>query len=767
MSDKDTNRSRNIHDHHEDDDDRHEEEEEDDDHRHHLNNIQNNNNNNDNKMNLLKNAFFHKPKRHKQKLKNDDPLYKDLDPTKVNYIFNSRYWSSVVDNNNNSNKKQTQQSNHLLQKPPPAIINPNKEEPQIQIGSIFISLTSFRDSKRCGETLLSIFQNALHPLNVTIGLVEQNHPFEDTTNIYNNKINNNKNDQNRDCVEYYCHLQQKLHTSTSTSSCPYQDQIKSIQLSSYSAKGPSFARALSQRKLLSNEQYCMSIDSHSKLIQHWDDVVKNEWKMIDNEFGVLSNMPAVWWKYPKKDDGLLESEDVKRDQQMDGDVIGNGNVVDEEMNMDELATLIKNEQNVTPMIGDKRVYRSCIVLFNDYAIPVSKLYDVIICSRNHLTKVVISNSYYVLRIFNLKFYSLRSQVYIDNTKKHHHEFFDELLQRHPRKPPRIKEAQEYADRFAHSGIVQNLLKPILSYTWSSSFSFSKCHLETNVPYDNFITQWYDTEEFTRYARMFTRGYDVYTPTRNIVYHDYFQYQNVNKYGYLKSRTFSHSEKEKRVSIKRVHNILGILRKDGDDAKFQKKHGSFGIYGLGKLRSLEQLESFIGINLRDQRSNQEHPTCSNLQWVPYNSNGNDYTIRPNVNITTRKLLAISPMDNLYLHSSGDLDPQPEFPKRDISRKTLAFYFNDLSSLVDQSSLIDQSDPLETDSIVVSNSNGSDYHYNMLILICLVIAMIISFYHCARRSNRNNNHHNKSAVGGILGPLSRITFGSPYKRDIKNE
>lgn len=191
------------------------------------------------------------------------------------------------------------------------------------------------DGKRCGETLFSLYTNAMNPSKVNVGLVEQNHPVYDTIS----------------CIDYYCDLQrkhdQKLSTSTNAAvSCPYVNQISIIQISSLFAKGPSYARALAQRKLLANEQFCMSIDSHSKLIKSWDDHVINEWKLINNELAVLSNQPAILWK-KYNDTSIGQDEDLIMD------------------------SLIKEKQDGNFLVGHQRVYRNCIVLFNDYSVPVS------------------------------------------------------------------------------------------------------------------------------------------------------------------------------------------------------------------------------------------------------------------------------------------------------------------------------------------------------------------------------------------------------------
>jgi len=66
----------------------------------------------------------------------------------------------------------------------------------------------------------------------------------------------------------------------------------------------------------------------------------------------------------------------------------------------------------------------------------------------------------------------------------------------------------------------NLESPILAPLWSAGFSFSKCHAEVKVPNDPSLPMIFEGEEFSKFARLWTRGYDVYTPSRTLIGHDY-------------------------------------------------------------------------------------------------------------------------------------------------------------------------------------------------------------------------------------------------------
>ena len=184
------------------------------------------------------------------------------------------------------------------------------------------------------------------------------------------------------------------------------------------------------------------------------------------------------------------------------------------------------------------------------------------------------------------------------------------------------------------GMAENLEEPLLSHSWNAGFSFSKCHLHESTPYDCFLPQIFDTEEFPHFVRFWTRGYDVYTPTQNIVFH-----MN-KKYGEYDSKGFRKNERERKESLTRIKTLLQLPGGDNDEAAM----GNLGVYGLGRRRTLSQLEAFCGIDLGG-RNTAEVPHCGKQEWVPYD-------------------LAVGPMENFY-HGKGDgVDPNPIFPLRTV-------------------------------------------------------------------------------------------------------
>lgn len=279
--------------------------------------------------------------------------------------------------------------------------------------------------------------------------------------------------------------------------CAHYNQIESLAVFALGAKGPTVSRALG-RKLLGNQEYCMQIDSHSDFVQNWDTNAKLEWNAINNEYGVISAVPADVTK--KADYGIGGSK-------------------------------------------ESSVSRTCHVQMNDALLP----------------------------------------------------------------------------KFGDPTEARNLKEPLLGHGWSAAFSFAKCHLEESVPYDYFLPQIFQGEEFPRYVRMWTRGYDVYTPTRNIVFHDYSQ----------KTVKWPDSQLQRKRAQRRIRTLLQLANGDLTETAY----ANLNLYGLGKRRSLDDFYAFVGFDARKNRGGNLVADCANQMWVPYQTSS-------------------SALDNLYTMGADD-------------------------------------------------------------------------------------------------------------------
>mmetsp|Transcript_5405 Transcript_5405/g.7964 ORF Transcript_5405/g.7964 Transcript_5405/m.7964 type:complete len:509 (+) Transcript_5405:59-1585(+) len=182
----------------------------------------------------------------------------------------------------------------------------------------------------------------------------------------------------------------------------------------------------------------------------------------------------------------------------------------------------------------------------------------------------------------------------------------------------------------------NLKAPLLAHSWNAGFSFHKCHLEEIAPYDFFMPQVFDGEEFPRFARLWTRGYDVYTPSKNIVFHD----EGPEPDGH-DMKGWPKMEILRELSIHRLKTLLQMPAGDHSEVV----QANFGLYGLGKRRSMEQFAEFIGVDFESTKL--KISSCGKKQWVPYD-------------------FSVTAFENLYDHAN-DLDPQPEFPLRNRSQQ----------------------------------------------------------------------------------------------------
>ena len=454
--------------------------------------------------------------------------------------------SNVNNNNNNNNndKSGSRGNNKLFDKTTP----------------IFVSIPHFRDGKRCAQTLRRLFDSAAHPDRVTVGLIEQT-----DNSSSGSDSDSSSTDDDPTCLMEYCALmgyQMKHHEPPGIihmaerqadydgvlEACPRATtQIRSVRFHHFGSKGPVYARSFT-RKLLGNEEFCMEIDASMDFAKNWDNAAIEQWKLTNNEYSVLSNVPLS-----TKDKGGV-------------------------------ATDKKNPFEVP---------RQCDIKIGSEGVPLF---------------------------------------------------------------------EQHAD-----GKAIGITRPLLSRTYSPSFVFSKCHYQTSIPQDPFAVQLLNTEQFPHFARLWTRGYDVYTPTFNLVYKDNSDLHPLHHtagHGDKGEKKWPRNDNERRdahVRMKVMLNIHhGITNSEmssmtaggsGSGGRMITARANLGIYGLGRRRTLDQLLQFASIALPDSefrgQYGNEGKDCANLHWVPYDK-------------------SISPRANLFdgTGKADDLDLEPEFPLRTL-------------------------------------------------------------------------------------------------------
>lgn len=179
--------------------------------------------------------------------------------------------------------------------------------------------------------------------------------------------------------------------------------------------------------------------------------------------------------------------------------------------------------------------------------------------------------------------------------------------------------------------------------WGAGLSFSKCHAERKVPYDPHLPYIFDGEEFSRSVRFFTWGYDIYTPHRVYVVHDYTNSQkDPLHFAWTRNRVhgadgalnggadgatlhpYDEVDNDDTLqaadSVKRIFRLLGRstyseAEREAEEKEMQRVQHSR--YGLGDRRTLEQAAAFTGVDLKHwQVDNRANNRCGNLEYIPF-------------------------------------------------------------------------------------------------------------------------------------------------------
>ncbi len=128
--------------------------------------------------------------------------------------------------------------------------------------------------------------------------------------------------------------------------------------------------------------------------------------------------------------------------------------------------------------------------------------------------------------------------------------------------------------------------PAINPFCAAGLLFSSSAIIKEVPYDPYL--YFLGEEITLAVRLWTSGWDIYTPNKVVVYHDYTQrpgrrrHWNDNKDWNLIND----------VAIKRIHHLLEM--EEINDAEALKEVDR---YGLGRKRTLAQYQDFSKVDFR--------------------------------------------------------------------------------------------------------------------------------------------------------------------------
>ena len=144
--------------------------------------------------------------------------------------------------------------------------------------------------------------------------------------------------------------------------------------------------------------------------------------------------------------------------------------------------------------------------------------------------------------------------------------------------------------------IKNVGRPILSAFFAAGFSFQRGHRLLNVPYDPYAAYLFDGEEMSMAIRMWTNGYDFYTPNYDVAYHLYSPNDNKIRPVFWDTQ-WNIKWKIARESEYRINYILGLHTKFHPYVKWSKYDlREIDKYGMGNKRDINQFWNFTRINL---------------------------------------------------------------------------------------------------------------------------------------------------------------------------
>ncbi|KAF0716620.1 Aste57867_2749 [Aphanomyces stellatus] len=149
--------------------------------------------------------------------------------------------------------------------------------------------------------------------------------------------------------------------------------------------------------------------------------------------------------------------------------------------------------------------------------------------------------------------------------------------------------------------------PKLMSQFAGGFSFATAECTLHIRNDPYTPYLFHGEEFSKAARLFTHGYDMYYPTHMVVYHWF----EVRKYVW--DEDWGTKWKLQQPAKRRIRAAMGlpITVDDYDKTDFDK-------FRVGTKRTMNQFIDFSGINpLAPFKSDNENQfdNCRDLEYVP--------------------------------------------------------------------------------------------------------------------------------------------------------
>src|SRR5262249_49759313 len=132
--------------------------------------------------------------------------------------------------------------------------------------------------------------------------------------------------------------------------------------------------------------------------------------------------------------------------------------------------------------------------------------------------------------------------------------------------------------------------PVLTALVSGAFVFAPGELMRQVPYDPWL--YFNQEEMTYSLRLYTHGWNVYCPSRVLVYHLYYDGHAPTPTRPQHWRDFAGWGQYQRIGKARFNHLTRFASSTDPNVLVDLEK-----YALGDVRSLEEFETFCGVDFR--------------------------------------------------------------------------------------------------------------------------------------------------------------------------
>lgn len=181
---------------------------------------------------------------------------------------------------------------------------------------------------------------------------------------------------------------------------------------------------------------------------------------------------------------------------------------------------------------------------------------------------------------------------------------------------------------------------------SGGMVFGESKFLNDLPYDPNLPFLFVGEEILHSIRFFTHGWDSYTPSQNIVFHEYTRAEKPKIW--TDNKTYSDQDAFDKVKLY-IKFLDEEKRKLPEDVKFNMDK-----YGLGRVRTLEDYYNYAGIDVQNQvvRTNFCNPDNKATEDDILNSNEKNH--KPAEHFCGSGSCNLEPFQNLFPYLSGKFD-----------------------------------------------------------------------------------------------------------------